>query len=248
MKQARVYGLHAVQAALDYSADKIQQAWIAKHRKDQRLSEIVSALEQHGISICQVEPRKLDNLAAGKRHQGVIVAMQLPQIASENQLKAKLGENNNTGAFYLVLDHVQDPHNLGACLRTADAAGVQGIIITKDQAVGMTPTVCKVACGAAETVPVYQVTNLVRILRWLKDQGVWIIGAAGEAQQSIYQVDLTLPMALVIGAEEKGMRRLTREQCDLLVKLPMLGQVDSLNLSVAAGVMIYEVLRQRNSK
>ena len=140
---------------------------------------------------------------------------------------------------------MQDPHNLGACLRTADATGVHGIIVTKDNAVGITPTVCKVASGAAETVPVYMVTNLARTLRWLKGEGLWIIGTAGQAQQTLYQSDFTVPMALVIGAEEKGMRRLTREQCDMLVKLPMLGSVESLNLSVATGVLLYEVLRQR---
>jgi 23S rRNA (guanosine2251-2'-O)-methyltransferase len=145
----------------------------------------------------------------------------------------------------LILDHVQDPQNLGACLRTADAAGVQGVIVTKDQAVGITPTVCKVASGAAETVPVYQVTNLSRTISWLKEQGIWIAGAAGEAEQTIYATDVNMPLALVMGAEEKGMRRLTREQCDFLVKIPMQGSVESLNVSVAAGVMIYEIYRQR---
>lgn len=145
----------------------------------------------------------------------------------------------------MILDHVQDPHNLGACLRTADAAGVQGIIVTKDQAVGITPAVCKVASGAAETVPVYQVTNLSRTISWLKEQGIWIAGAAGEAEQDIYAMDVNMPLALVMGAEEKGMRRLTREQCDFLVKIPMQGSVDSLNVSVAAGVLIYEIYRQR---
>jgi 23S rRNA (guanosine2251-2'-O)-methyltransferase len=148
-------------------------------------------------------------------------------------------------ALFLVLDNVQDPHNLGACLRTADATGVHGVIITKDNATGITPTVCKVASGAAETVPVYQVTNLARTLRWLKGHGIWVIGAAGETPQTAYQTDFTVPLAIVVGAEGKGMRRLTKEQCDLLVKLPMLGQVKSLNLSVATGVLLYEVVRQR---
>jgi 23S rRNA (guanosine2251-2'-O)-methyltransferase len=154
-------------------------------------------------------------------------------------------ENLAENALFLVLDNVQDPHNLGACLRTADATGVHGIIITKDNAVGITPTVCKVASGAAETVPVYVVTNLARTLRWLKTEGVWVVGTAGEAESTLFKSDFTVPMALVIGAEEKGMRRLTREQCDFLVKLPMLGTVESLNLSVATGVLLYEVLRQR---
>ncbi|NOQ35390.1 MAG: 23S rRNA (guanosine(2251)-2'-O)-methyltransferase RlmB, partial [Methylococcaceae bacterium] len=136
-------------------------------------------------------------------------------------------------------------HNLGACLRSADAANLNGIIITKDNATGITPTVCKVSSGAAETIPVYQVTNLARILRWMKTQNIWIIGSTGETKQSVFEADLNIPLALVMGAEGSGMRRLTQEQCDLLVKIPMHGQVESLNISVAAGIMIYEVLRQR---
>ncbi len=170
----------------------------------------------------------------------------MPAELSESDLKQAVETLSGT-ALLLVLDNVQDPHNLGACLRTADATGVQGVIITKDNATGITPTVCKVASGAAETVPVYQVTNLSRTLRWLKDQGIWIMGAAGAATQAVYQTDLTMPLAVVVGAEGKGIRRLTREQCDFLVKLPMLGQVESLNLSVATGVLLYEAVRQRSN-
>ena len=168
----------------------------------------------------------------------------MPGELSESDLKTAV-ENLTETALFLVLDNVQDPHNLGACLRTADATGVHGVIITKDNATGITPTVCKVASGAAETVPVYQVTNLARTLRWLKDQGLWIMGAAGETTQTVYKTDFTVPMALVIGTEGKGLRRLTKEQCDLLVAIPMLGKVDSLNLSVATGVFLYEAVRQR---
>ena len=148
--------------------------------------------------------------------------------------------------LFLVLDHVQDPHNLGACLRTADAAGVRGVIITKDQAAGLSPVVAKVASGAAEAVPLYRVTNLARTLQWLKEAGLWIVGAAGEAPRSVFETDLNLPMALVMGAEGKGMRRLTRESCDLLVKIPMAGTVESLNVSVATGVLLFEAVRQRS--
>jgi 23S rRNA (guanosine2251-2'-O)-methyltransferase len=244
MSLTKIYGLHAAQAALDYSAEKIQQAWVAQDRKDQRLNTIHEALEKQGITVQKLSRRELDRLAGGKNHQSIIIEIILPKTLNESELQRAI-QTSQKLLFFLVLDHVQDPHNLGACLRTAEAAGVQGIIITKDQAVGITPTVCKVACGAAEMVPVYQVTNLVRCLKWLKDQGLWIIGAAGEAEQSLYQTDLNIALALVIGAEEKGMRRLTREQCDLLVKLPMAGKVASLNLSVAAGVLMYEALRQR---
>jgi len=141
---------------------------------------------------------------------------------------------------------VQDPHNLGACLRTADAVGAHGIIITKDNSASITPTVCKVASGAAETVPVYQVTNLARVLRWLQEQNIWIIGAAGEAEQNIYDMKFDMPLALVMGTEGTGMRHLTRKHCDFLVKIPMCGQVESLNVSVAAAVMLYEVFRQKH--
>ena len=245
MSLTKLYGVHAALAALDFSADKIHQAWIDQNRQDQRLKKLNLSLQKQGIPIQQSERRKLDGLADGKNHQGIILEIEMPRVCSEVELKNAVQAGQQL-PFYLVLDHVQDPHNLGACLRSADAAGAHGVIITKDQAVGITPTVCKVASGAAETLPVYQVTNLARVLRWLKEQEIWVIGAAGEAQQSVYQVDLNIPLALVVGAEEKGMRRLTREQCDLLIKLPMLGQVESLNLSVAAGVLMYEAVRQRS--
>ena len=247
MKASKLYGLHSVQAALDYSPKKISKAWIDAQRQDKRLNQVIEALLDLGIESEKVERKKLDKLAEGNNHQGIVIEVEMPAELSENELKAAV-ENLEATALFLVLDNVQDPHNLGACLRTADATGVHGVIITKDNATGITPTVCKVASGAAETVPVYQVTNLSRTLRWLKEQGVWVMGAAGEATQTAYQVDFNVPLALVVGAEGKGMRRLTREQCDVLLKLPMQGQVESLNLSVATGVLLYEVLRQRLSQ
>jgi 23S rRNA (guanosine2251-2'-O)-methyltransferase len=247
MKSSKLYGLHSVQAALDYSPKAINKAWIDAQRQDKRLSQAIEALLDLGIDPEKVERKKLDKMAEGNNHQGIVIEMEMPGELTENDLKAAV-ENLTATALFLVLDNVQDPHNLGACLRTADATGVHGVIITKDNATGITPTVCKVASGAAETVPVYQVTNLARTLRWLKDQGLWIFGAAGEAEQTVFQADLTAPIALVVGAEGKGMRRLTREQCDVLVKLPMLGQVDSLNLSVATGVLLYEIVRQRMTR
>ncbi len=244
MKLTKIVGLHAAQSALLYSPQKISRAWIDSERHDKRLETLLDTLSTLHVSIEKVERKKLDKLADGMNHQGVVLEVALPEELSENALKAAV-EHLTENALFLVLDNVQDPHNLGACLRTADATGVHGIIITKDNAVGITPTVCKVASGAAETVPVYVVTNLARTLRWLKSEGIWVIGTAGEAENTLYQHDFTVPMALVIGAEEKGMRRLTREQCDFLVKLPMRGTVESLNLSVATGVLLYEVLRQR---
>jgi 23S rRNA (guanosine2251-2'-O)-methyltransferase len=244
MKLTKIVGLHAAQSALMYSPQKISRAWVDSERHDKRLETLLETLSTLDISIEKVERKKLDKLADGMNHQGVVLEVALPEELSENDLKVAV-EHLSENALFLVLDNVQDPHNLGACLRTADATGVHGIIITKDNAVGITPTVCKVASGAAETVPVYVVTNLARTLRWLKTEGVWVIGTAGEAESILFKSDFTVPMALVIGAEEKGMRRLTREQCDFLVKLPMLGTVESLNLSVATGVLLYEALRQR---
>lgn len=247
MKSSKLFGLHSVQAALDYSPKKINKAWIDAQRQDKRLAQTIDALLSLGMEPEKVDRKKLDRLADGNNHQGIVIEVEMPGELSETELKTAV-ENLPSTALLLVLDNVQDPHNLGACLRTADAAGVQGVIITKDNATGITPTVCKVASGAAETVPVYQVTNLSRTLRWLKEHGVWVMGAAGEATQTAYQTDFTVPLALVVGAEGKGLRRLTREQCDVLVKLPMLGQVESLNLSVATGVLLYEAVRQRLTK
>ncbi len=245
MRSNKLFGLHSVQAAIDYSPSKIIRVWIDAQRLDKRLSTIIDDLAALGIEPEKTDRKKLDRLADGNNHQGIVMEIEMPGEQTESDLKTMV-ENLTTTALLLVLDNVQDPHNFGACLRTADATGVQGIIITKDNAAGITPTVCKVASGAAETVPVYQVTNLSRTLRWLKGEGIWIMGADGEAGQTAYQTDLTVPMALVIGAEGKGLRRLTKENCDLLIKLPMLGKVESLNLSVATGVFLYEAVRQRS--
>jgi len=246
MSTTQLFGIHAVQAALDYSPQKIRRVWIDGQRQDARLKQIVDALQALGIQPEKTERKKLDRLTDGKNHQGIIVAVELPAMQNEDDLKRAVTALSES-AFYLVLDQVQDPHNLGACLRTADAVGAHGIIIPKDNAASITPTVCKVASGAAETVPVYQVTNLARVLRWMKEQNIWIMGAAGEAEQTIYDMKLDMPLALVMGTEGTGMRQLTRKHCDFLVKIPMTGQVESLNVSVAAGVLMYEVFRQKHS-
>ena len=240
----QLYGIHAVQAALEYSPQKIQRVLIDGQRQDNRLKQLMEELSALGLSLEKTDRKKLDRLADGKNHQGIVISVELPAMRSEEQLKQDVADLSAT-PFYLVLDQVQDPHNLGACLRTADAVGVQGIIVTKDNAAGITPTVCKVASGAAETVPVYQVTNLARVLRWLKEQNIWIMGTAGEAEQTVFELKLDMPLAIVMGAEGDGMRHLTRQHCDFLVKIPMVGQVESLNVSVAAGVLMYEAFRQK---
>lgn len=244
MNSSKIFGIHAVQAALDYSADKIKQVWVDTQGKDKKHAALTSQLQRLSIRFEQADRKRLDKMTDGKNHQGIVAEIELPSVHSEDELKHRVS-NMTEVPFFLILDQVQDPHNLGACLRTADASGVHGIIITKDNASGITPTVCKVACGAAETVPVYQVTNLARTCRWLKTQNIWLMGATGTTEQSVFAADLTLPLALIMGAEGSGMRRLTQQQCDFLVKIPMKGQVESLNVSVAAGIMMYEVFKQR---
>jgi 23S rRNA (guanosine2251-2'-O)-methyltransferase len=242
----RVAGLHAVESALRHHPERIVAAWVDTARADSRLTALIEILDRQGIRPQSANRSRLGTLAEGEsHHQGIVIELTVSADLGENELRTAL-ESLGPMPLFLVLDHVQDPHNLGACLRTADAAGVQGVITTKDQAAGLSPVVAKVASGAAESVPLYRVTNLARSLEWLKAAGLWIVGAAGEARKTIYETDLNLPMALVMGAEGKGMRRLTRENCDLLVKIPMAGTVESLNVSVATGVLLFEAVRQRS--
>lgn len=243
------YGLHAVQALLEGNPSRAKQLFLLKGRNDKRLQLIRQLAEQHQIPVSQVARDKLDQMVSGK-HQGVIaVTEQKTEVYDESFLKSRLPKLMDEGEvpFLLVLDGVTDPHNLGACLRSAEAAGVQFVIVPKDNASSLTPTAIKVACGAAEVLPLVRVTNLARTLEWLQEQGVWVVGTAGEAQQHHYEMSLTGPLAIVMGAEGKGMRRLTRERCDHLIRIPMMGQVSSLNVSVATGVCLFEALRQRQA-
>lgn len=187
----------------------------------------------------------LDEKAESTQHQGIVARVKAAKILAEHDLDELLAKTDLP--FLLILDGVTDPHNLGACLRNADAAGVQGIIVPKDNSVGLTAVVSKVACGAAETVPLFQVTNLARTMRHLQEKGVWIVGTAGEADCELYQADLKGPLAIAMGAEGKGLRRLSRECCDTLVSIPMSGSVSSLNVSVATGICLFEAVRQRRS-
>ena len=238
-----ILGIHAVRAALGQT-QRVVELWVDARRQDRRIQELLQAAQSGKLTLHRVSAQELDRLTHHTNHQGVAARIRLPQVHDEPFLKALL-KRISSPAFLLVLDGVQDPHNLGACLRTADGAGTQAVIIPRDKSVGLTATVCKVASGAAESVPLIQVTNLARTLGWLKEQGVWVIGTAGEASQTLYQTDLNRPLALVMGSEGKGLRRLSREQCDLLVSLPMYGSVESLNVSVAVGVSLFEVVRQR---
>jgi 23S rRNA (guanosine2251-2'-O)-methyltransferase len=242
-QRAWIVGLHAVKAALQQNR-AVEELLVDAGRKDKRIREVLTLAEAAGVQCHKLSAKKLDEQLENRHHQGVALRIRLQQIQDEPFLKALLNRLESP-PFLLILDGVQDPHNLGACLRTADATGVNGIITPRDRSVGLTASVRKVASGAAETVPLIQVTNLSRTLKWLKSEGVWLVGLAGEAQQALYEADLSGPLALIMGGEERGLRRLTRENCDLLVKLPMVGSVESLNVSVAAGVSLYEALRQR---
>lgn len=243
----RVYGLHAVQALLRREDLQVLRAWAQDGRDDARLAEVVGALEARGVRIERLPRRELDRMLDGARHQGIVLEVRGAEVRGERELEIYLTELP-TPVFLLVLDGVTDPHNLGACLRSADAAGVQGVVLPKDRSAGLTAVVRKVACGAAESLPVFSVTNLARALRMLQDAGIWTYGAAGEADQTLYDTDFTGSVAVVLGAEGGGLRRLTREHCDGLVKIPMAGSVESLNVSVATGILLYEVVRQRWGK
>ncbi|OGT19609.1 MAG: 23S rRNA (guanosine(2251)-2'-O)-methyltransferase RlmB, partial [Gammaproteobacteria bacterium RBG_16_57_12] len=237
MKGELIYGLHAVQAALERHPELVLEVWLDTRRDDERLERLRQDIRALGIAQHPSTRRELDDLAGGATHQGVIARCRSLPVYDEQDLTQLLAALDEP-AFLLVLDGVQDPHNLGACLRSADAAGVHAVIVPRDRAVSLTATVRKVACGAAETVPFIQVTNLGRTLKLLQQQGIWLTGAAGEAENSLYDADLTGPLGIVMGGEGKGLRRLTREHCDSLVRIPMAGTVESLNVSVATGICL----------
>lgn len=239
-----IVGWHAVLAALRAPGSSIKEVWLRRGREDRRSEELLQLTRERNVPVRTVDAAALDERAEGVSHQGVMAYVTGGRPLDEADLDQLL-DGLGRPPFLLVLDGVQDPHNLGACLRTADAAGVDAVIAPRDRAVGLTPAVRKTAAGAAETLPFVQVTNLARCLRGLQERGIWVIGTADEAEQTLYQADLKGPLALVLGAEEKGMRRLTRENCDLLVRIPMQGTVESLNVSVATAVCLYEALRQR---
>ncbi|ART82985.1 23S rRNA (guanosine(2251)-2'-O)-methyltransferase RlmB [Oceanisphaera profunda] len=243
MSKELIFGFHALDALLDVHPETILEVWMLKGRDDERLNGLQARLLEVGVKTQLANRTALDNKAKGGQHQGVVAKVQAAPILNETDLEQLLAGQDTP--FLLVLDGVTDPHNLGACLRTADAAGVHGVIVPKDNSASLTPVVRKVACGAAEVVPLFQVTNLARTLRMLQDKGIWIVGTAGEADHSVYQSTFKGALALVMGAEEKGMRRLTREHCDELVSIPMAGSVSSLNVSVATGVCLFEMVRQR---
>ena len=241
----RVFGLHAVQALVERHPKRIKRLLLQAGRLNERQQAVLASAEQQGIAVQRVAGDELDAQAEGV-HQGVVAEVSPSQLWSEEMLGHLLDRLEGT-PLLLVLDGVTDPHNLGACLRSADAAGAHAVIVPRDRSASLNPTVRKVACGAAETVPLVAVTNLSRTLKQLKQRGLWVVGTAGEADQLIYDVDFTVPSIIIMGAEGAGMRRLTREHCDYLAKLPMAGSVSSLNVSVAAGICLFEAVRQRGA-
>lgn len=249
MSKEWVYGIHTVSELLKQHPQDVLELWLQEGREDRRINEVRQLAEQAGVSWQSVERRDLDkrlrSIQSGAVHQGVIALCRVGATVQDERALAALLDALEHPPLLLVLDEVTDPHNLGACLRTADAAGVDAVIVPKDKSAPLNMTARKVACGAADTIPFVAVTNLSRTLQDLKSRGIWISGAAGEASSSLYDMDFRGPTAIVMGSEGKGLRRLTREHCDYLVSIPMAGALSSLNVSVATGVCLFEVARQR---
>jgi 23S rRNA (guanosine2251-2'-O)-methyltransferase len=244
----KVYGVHAVRALLERHATRVSAVTVVEGRAEPRVAEIQSLAQKAGKAVKRASPANFKQLFGDAVHQGVYVDVQPLPPWHEEELVAGITAQleQKRSPLVLVLDGVQDPHNLGACLRTANACGALAVVIPKDRAVQLNATVRKVAAGAAETTPLAVVTNLARTLRLLKEAGLWIVGADAEAPKLAHQTDLAGPIALVMGAEGSGLRQLTRETCDFLVRLPQQGEVESLNVSVATGMLLYEALRQRH--
>jgi len=242
MSDTRLYGFHAISRRLEQSPELCQTLYCVE-KPSPRLLQLIEQARNAGLPVHFQTREQLSQRCGSDKHQGCVLETSIENAAMSF---AQLLDSITADSLLLVLDGVQDPHNLGACLRTADACGVDALIIPKDRSVSLNPTVRKVAAGAAETVPVIEVTNLARSLRELQKAGVWIYGTSDKAQASLYEHDYRGAVALVMGAEGDGLRRLTMEACDHLLKLPMRGRVESLNVSVATGVCLYEILRSRN--
>ena len=247
MSESWIVGINPVEGALSNDAERVRELLVEQGQRNARVLELAERAKALKIPVNQRPREQLDKLAGEARHQGVAALYEAPPLAHENDLAA-LMERDGSDTLILVLDGVTDPHNLGACLRSAAAAKVTAVIVPKDRAVGLTPVVRRASAGGADRVPLIAVTNLARTLRELKEAGVWITGLAGDTDTAIYGVDFRGPVALVLGGEGEGIRRLTRELCDFVAKIPMPGAMESLNVSVATGVVLFEALRQRSAK
>ena len=241
-----LFGFHAVGVRLKTAPQSVFEVFYDAARRDARMRQFMDRAREAGVRLIESDGLRLAKMCGSHGHQGVVARVDpLAQVKSLDELLEQLEEAGTAQPLLLVLDGVTDPHNLGACLRVADGAGAHAVIAPKDHAAGINATVAKVASGAAETMPYFMVTNLARTLGELKERSIWCIGTSDDAEKTIYDVDLTGPVALVLGAEGEGMRQLTRKTCDELVRIPMRGAVESLNVSVASGVCLYEALRQR---
>ncbi|MGL5727610.1 MAG: 23S rRNA (guanosine(2251)-2'-O)-methyltransferase RlmB [Plesiomonas sp.] len=240
-----IFGIHAVKSLLESDPERFIDVFVLKGREDERMRPLLNELRRIGVSIQLANRQVLDAKSEGAVHQGIVARVTEGKQYDEHDLNDLL--DKTTTPFLLILDGITDPHNLGACLRSADAAGVHAVIAPRDRSAKLNSIARKVACGAAEHVPLISVTNLARTMRALQERGIWLVGTAGEATHDLYQSKLNGPMALVMGAEGEGMRRLTREHCDELISIPMAGTVSSLNVSVATGICLFEAVRQRKA-
>ena len=247
MREHWIVGINPVAGALANDPARVREILVEQGSHNQRTAELVDEARRLGVHVHTRPRAMLDKLSGHARHQGIVANYEVPAAKSEQDLAVLLEASRDT-ALFLVLDGVTDPHNLGACLRSAAAAGATAVIVPKDRAVGVTPVVRRASAGAVDRVPLIEVTNLARALREMKDAGVWLTGLAGEADASLYDVDLRGKIALVLGGEGEGMRRLTREACDHLARIPMPGATESLNISVATGIALFEAVRQREGK
>ncbi|MGZ9712949.1 23S rRNA (guanosine(2251)-2'-O)-methyltransferase RlmB [Glaciimonas sp. GNP009] len=245
MKSKMIFGFHAVTSRLRHEASSVEEIYVDASRVDGRMKDLIGAAKAANVRVLPVDDQRLSNMVGTRRHQGVVAK------AGELSLARNLDELLDAidgPPLLLILDGITDPHNLGACLRVADGVGAHAVIAPKDRAVGLNATAAKVASGAAETIPYITVTNLARTLRELKERNILLIGTTEDGEKSLYEADFSGPAALIMGSEGEGMRRLTRETCDVLVHVPMFGSVESLNVSVASGVCLYEARRQRLAK
>lgn len=238
------FGFHTVESLLRQQTQRVKKILLQQGRSDSRSQQITQLAKQYGVTIEIIGRDKLNKMIGEVNHQGIVAYCRPAKMLTEIDLKQRLAQWEHD-PLLLILDGIQDPHNLGACLRSADAAGVDAVLIPKDHAVGLNTTVSKVACGATESLTVIQVSNLARAMNMVQQQGIWIYGLDASASKSLYQQNLTGGVALVLGAEEKGLRQLTRENCDILLSIPMSGTVSSLNVSVATGICLFEANRQR---
>lgn len=244
MDEQLVCGVHVVLAVLKSRPDQVEEIWVSEARGDKRMAAVLDAARAAQVKIHKAPRAALDRMSDGVKHQGVVARLRVTPVRKEQDLESFLAHLPPM-PLLLVLDGVQDPHNLGACLRSADAAGVHGVIVPREHSAPLSAVARRAASGAAESIPVFQVVNLARALRELKEAGIWLAGASQEADTDIFHADLHRPLAIVLGGEGKGLRRLTQEECDMLVRIPMAGTVESLNVSVAAGVCLFEAVRQR---